>query len=153
MKLLRVLIIFLAITLFAGCEVWISFWGDADGDRNIYVRADASTAGVVGGSDAVMAALYRKDGSSFTPVGKISAIDGAVRLNGAFLGVPSAEYKVSVWIDEDGDDAPDFKGVPGTPENGVTSSIIDMRGFIDYTIVIDSAADWVADGDVLVTLP
>ena len=153
MKLLRVLIIFLAITLFAGCEVWISFWGDADGDRNIYVRADYTSVGSIGTGDYLRASLFRRDGGTYSFVGRINAPLESEVLIGGFTGLPVGQYKVAIWNDSNGDGNPGYAGIIVPEEPGVTVGPIDISAFVDYTVVVDSFQDWTQDGSASVTAP
>ena len=144
MKLLRVLIIFLAITLFAGCEVWISFWGDANQARSIQVEVSYPyNLSDLGGELTV--ALYKRIGSSYQEI-RTEDAGSSSSLTYTFEDLDYGTYKVSVWDDEDLDTFPN-----DTDEEGFTTDPIDLALFSQYTVSADSSSEWQQDGAYLVT--
>ena len=149
MKLLRVLIIFLAITLFAGCEVWISFWGDADGSRDIFVQVSYPYADDVGSSEYIRARLYQRISGVYQSIETLSAAESAESFSAEFQNLPSGLYKVTVWKDTSTN--------PGSPnygdEDGFTTDAIDLSAFVDYTVYATTTDAWQQDGTKSVTAP
>ena len=150
MKLLRVLIIFLAITLFAGCEVWISFWGDADGSRDIFVQVSYPYAESVDPGEYIYAKLYQRISGVYQNTATLSGAAGAESFTGEFQNLPSGLFKVTVWKDS-------TEGTAEFPnyglEDGFTTDAIDLSAFVDYTVYATTTDAWQQDGTKSVTAP
>lgn len=97
-KLKWVLLLFIVVALFAGCDVWISFWGSSAG-ISVDVYADASSLGVA--SDEVLrATLYRRNSSGFYDYyDQLTGISGYEWLNDSFSYLSAGTYKVTVYRD------------------------------------------------------
>ena len=144
MKLLRIFGVFLAISLFAGCEVWISFWGDAGSERQINLDIFWPYSGA---PTDFRAALYQNIGGSYVPINTVSAASSTT-LTSTFDGLSSDTYKVVVWDDTLGNDSPDFN-----VERGFTTDPIDLFLFTEFTVEADTDPEWRQDGQVAVTNP
>jgi hypothetical protein len=151
MKLLRILGVFLAITLFAGCEVWISFWGDADGSRDIFVQVSYPYAESIGDGEYIYAKLYQRISGVYQNTATLRGADGAESLSGEFQNLSSGLFKVTVWKDESAGGTPEFPNYGA--EDGFTTNPIDLSAFVDYTVYATTESAWKQDGTRKVTAP
>ncbi len=145
MKLLRILGVFLVLSLFAGCEVWISFWGSADEDRSIQLDVTYPYGSV----DELRATLYQEIGGGYSPVKSITA-GVSTTLTTTFEDLSDDVYKVVVWNDlgSPGDNQPGFGS-----EVGFTTGPIELFLFSEYTVDATTSSEWQQDGSVSVTVP
>ena len=145
-KLKWVLLLFIVVALFAGCDVWISFWGSGNGNTLEVQAFMSSTLADFYGGDRLQAIIYRYNGSSYYAVDRTTAFFGVRSLDASFWGLSDGDYFVSVWKDSDGDDLPDYGA-----EYGVTTAPFTINQ--DLVLVIQTDSDWKADGSPAVSHP